>query len=275
MRVLDSHLHLWDPGRLDYPWLTGSLLGRFGPAELRAATAQAQRAEPAGFVFVQAECRPEQALAEVAWVAAQAPTANVVGIVGRLAMERGDGVRDDLAALQQEPLVVGVRRLLQDEPAGSAATPPFLAAARAVADAGLAFDACVRADQLPEVTALADAAPDLTIVLDHLGKPPPGPRLDPRWREDLSALAERPGVVCKLSGLPAESPGPWSAATVEPLLDAALEAFGPDRLLFGGDWPVSGPWGRWADAVVDWAARLAPDERSAVLSGTAERVYRL
>lgn len=281
MRVVDGHLHLWDPEALTYEWLDGPLLRSFGPDELDAALAEAPDADY-GFVFVQAECAPEQSLAEVDWVASLAGRVPLRGIVARAPLE--DLIATDalLAELSARPLVVGVRRLLQSEPDGFSAAPRFRAAARAVAAAGLSFDACVRWTQLPDVVELADAVPDLTIVLDHLGKPEVGSpeAADPAdgtpWAESLRDLALRPNVVCKLSGLPAESSGEWTDAQLRPFLDVALDAFGPDRLLFGSDWPVSGPYGRWAETVTTWLEdRVGEHHQTAVLAENAERVYRL
>ncbi|MFT4219669.1 MAG: amidohydrolase family protein [Microbacterium sp.] len=280
MRVLDSHLHLIDPAVLSYDWLDDRLRRRFGPEELARATAAAPTAERRAFVAVQAECAPEQSLAEVDWLVSVAADAAIVGIVARAPLERGERVTEALDELRSRPLVVGVRRLLQSEPDGFSATPEFRAGAQAVAEAGLVFDACVRDRQLPHVIALADALPELRIVLDHLGKPavgsaerPKGP--DAAWLRDVRALAERPNVACKASGLPAESAGGWAPAQLRPFLDAALDAFGADRLLFGGDWPVSEPYGTWARCVAEWTAGLSAAEADAILWANAERVYRI
>lgn len=276
VRVVDAHLHLWDPELLSYSWLNGRLNRRLGAAELAADIATAPPADY-GFVFVQADCLPEQSVAEVDWAASQLP---LRGIVARAPLEDPAATDRLLAEYAARPLVVGVRRMLQGAPDEFSATPEFRDAARAVASAGLVFDACVRGAQLPAVTALADAVPDLAIVLDHLGKPEVGsvdaasPAAGSVWAAALGDLAERPNVTCKLSGLPAEVAGEWSAAQLWPFLDVALSAFGPERLLFGGDWPVSGPYGRWVDTVSGWAHdRLGAVD--AVMSGNAERVYRL
>lgn len=274
VRILDSHLHLWDPDRLDYPWLAGRLLGRFDIARWREEAAEAGPAERAA-VFVQAEAAADQSLAEVDWVSETAAAAGVRGVVARLTMEDAGIARRELAALRARPLVVGVRRLVQDEDAGFTASPDFRAAAQAVADAGYVFDACVRARQLPEIVALAEAVPALPIVLDHLGKPDVSGAPDPAWREALQRLGRMPQVACKLSGLPAEAGTGWTTAQLTPFLDAALAAFGPHRVLFGGDWPVSWPYAAWEAFVRDWAAGAAPSHTDAILWGNAERIYRL
>lgn len=281
MRIVDGHLHLWDPTVLSYGWLTGPLRRPFGVEELGGALADAPGEAP-DLVFVQAEAVPEHSIAEVDWAASLAGRVPLRGIVARAPLEDPAGTEAHLAAFAERPLVVGVRRLLQSEPEGFALRPGFLSSAHAVAAAGLSFDACVRAEQLPDVIALADALPDLVIVLDHLGKPDVGapeaasPAAGTPWAASLRALASRPNVACKLSGLPAESPAGWTHEQVRPFLDVALDAFGPDRLLFGSDWPVSAPYGRWLGTVSSWLAdRVGDREQRAVLAGNAERLYRL
>ncbi len=288
MRVIDGHLHLWDPAALSYPWLAGPLLRPFGPDELDLTLGQSPAAER-GFVFVQAECVPEQSVAEVDWVASLADRVPLRGIVARAPLEDPAATDELLPRFAARPHVVGVRRPLEGEADDFCLRPEFIRSAQAVAAAGLAFDACVRPRQLPQVAALADAVPELTIVLDHLGKPEVDAVADVApWARALRELARRPNVSCKLSGLPAQVRGgeiaesggsagsDASAALMRPLLDVALDAFGPDRLLFGSDWPVSREYGRWLDIVRSWLTG-AVDTRhvDAVLAGNAERVYRL
>lgn len=281
MRIIDAHLHIWDTDRLDYPWLRDlpDLDRPMGFGELRAERTSGS-AHVDGFVFVQADCRPDQAIDEVDWVASVAAEGPIVGIVAFAPLEQGDAVSAHLDALAQHEMVVGVRRLLQSEPAGFSRSDTFIAGARALATRSLSFDACVTADQIDDVTALADAVPELQIVLDHLGKPDAA-RSDSLdgWRRSLSELAQRPNVVCKISGLPPQlGDERWDGASIRPWLDAALESFGADRLLFGSDWPASSghtSYDRWQDAVLAWSAPLSSDERSALFTDTATRAYAL
>jgi len=295
MRVLDSHLHLWDPSQLDYPWLEGPLLAGFGPEELLAA--RGEDAIEHAAVFVQAACIDEQFLDEVAWVASIADRVGVRGIVAGARLDRGEQTRRYLGGLAGRPLVVGVRHLLQGEPVGFARTEAFRAGARELVRHGLTFDACVRGTaQLQDVVALADAEPELHIVLDHLGKPDIGTASAPvapegDWIDAISELATHPQVACKLSGLPAEAGGSWSAVQVEPFLDVVATAFGPDRIMIGSDWPVSAvtPEGRsggeestvdaaaiptWTSTVARWADARGFDVDT-VLWRNAARFYGL
>lgn len=299
MRILDSHLHLWDPEVLAYTWLEGPLAWRFGDIELEHA--RVERATDERAVFVQAETAEDDFLAEVRWVAGQAERLGVVGIVAGARLDRGTDTTVHLESLTAEPLVVGVRHLLQGEPDGVMLSSAFISGAREVAAHGWTFDACVRAAQLPDVARLSGAIPELRIVLDHLGKPEVGTASAPRtpsveWERDLAELARHPQVFCKVSGLPAEAGGDWSLAQLEPFLDTAADVFGPERLMWGSDWPVSviGPAepgdphapadgaptyqptarSRWADAVATWASSRGID-RDALFHGTATSVYSL
>jgi L-fuconolactonase len=148
-----------------------------------------------------------------------------------------------------------------------------------LAGLGLTFDACVTHEQLTPVTALATRCPDVTFVLDHLGKPDvAGQRLDP-WRADLAALAEEPNVVCKLSGLTTEADhDAWTPEDLRPYLEHALACFGPERCVVGSDWPVATlatSYEGWFEVLLDFLAELEQPEREAVLAGNASRVYGL
>jgi L-fuconolactonase len=234
--IVDAHIHFWDPDVLEYPWL---------PEELRFAhTAHAGRC-----VVVEADARGD----ELSWLESLAPEA----IVAHAPLERAC----DLAALAERPLVRGVRRLLQGTDLFEAVRDNV----RALAAYGLPFDACITQDQLPKLIALVQACDETQFVLDHLGKPR---ALDP-WRAQLSELAAHENVVCKLSGLTTEVRDPV------PYLEHALEVFGPDRCLFGSDWPVASlttTYEHWLDVVT---GLLSEGEREQVLASTAEQVYRL
>lgn len=281
MKIIDAHLHIWDTELLDYAWLRDvpSIDRPMGFTELAAERKHAA-AHVDGFVFVQADCRPDQAIDEVAFVTSVADQGPVLGIVAFAPLEQGGAVSAHLDALREHELVVGVRRLLQSEPVGFSGSDDFRSGARALAERNLTFDACVTHDQIGDVTALADAVPDLRIVLDHLGKPDAA-RIESlgAWRDSLAALARRPNTTCKISGLPPEIGFErWTTGTIRPWLDTALEAFGVDRLLFGSDWPASSAhtsYDRWLDAVLEWSAPLSVDERSALFGGTASRTYSL
>ncbi len=278
-RPIDSHVHLWDPGRMDYPWLAGTELERkFGVEDLRDTT----RDDIAAFVVVQGDCVPQQGLAEVDWISEQMRERGTpCGIVAFAPVELGPDVRPYYQSLRGMPHVVGVRRLLQDLPPGFALESQFVTGLELLGQVGLPFDVCVRATQLPEVLELVRRVPTVDFVLDHLGKPrvgrADGGRCDDGWRDDLTSLAQQPNVVCKLSGLTTETGGePWSTELVRPYLDHAIDAFGPARCLFGSDWPVlttAGTYQGWLNAVLDALLGCTDVEVGQVMSGTAQSVY--
>jgi L-fuconolactonase len=271
--ILDAHVHFWDPGSRRYAWLDEhpSLLRRFGPHDYDSG------AHPVhGMIFVQADCEADEALGEARWVADLAEVdPRVVGIVAYAPVHLGAGARTAVAAAAQ-PRVVGVRRLLQDEPAHLLRDRALAEGVRLLADHGLPFDLCVRHHQLRAATALVAACPDVTFVLDHLGKPPVAAGEIASWRDDLARLATNGNVFCKLSGLTTEAAPDWRREDIRPYLDVALDLFGPQRCMLGSDWPVSTlatTVEAWFDLVLESVAGLSPDEREAVRHGTASSVY--
>ena len=174
----------------------------------------------------------------------------------------------------------GVRRLIQSE------TDPdfhiradFLDALRQLPKYGLSFDICIRHDQLARTIEMVRACPETAFVLDHLGKPDvKGRRLEP-WQAQIAELAELPNVVCKVSGLVTEADhAQWTPADLEPYVSHVLAAFGEDRVLFGGDWPVvtlAASYGRWVSTLDDLTSNLELGARKKLWADNARRVYRL
>lgn len=273
MSVIDAHVHLWDPGRLRYTWLDGTDLNRVIDASLlRAASGRVR-----DFVAVQADCDHTEGMAEVTWLMEQAEhLPGLRGVVAFAPLEQGARVRDHLRVLRDIPLVVGVRRLIQDEEPGFALTDAFLEGVGMLGDLELTFDVCIRSFQLGEVVELVRRVSNVQFVLDHLGKPGVGVDAS-SWRRQITELAAMPNIACKLSGLMTEIvAGPRSVEAVGPFLTHALAVFGPTRCLFGSDWPVmtaATTYPEWLEVV----SNVVPVEgdRREVLAGTAERVYRL
>lgn len=249
MQVIDSHVHFWNPDHLRYPWLDGvqALNRPFVPADLAA---DAEGIELAGVVFVQADCLPEQGLAEARWVASleRAPDA----IVAFAPLEQGKHVRPHLEQLAAMSRVQGVRRLLQDENLGFATQHRFVEGVRLLADYDLSFDICIRHYHLSDVIKLVEQCPDVRFVLDHLGKPGIKAREIDTWQHNIELLAQYTNVSCKLSGMVTEASAEWTSADLQPYVDTVVSAFGYGRLMYGSDWPVvrlAGTYKSWWDAV--------------------------
>lgn len=279
--IVDAHVHLWDPQQTPMPWLADiPALNR--PYGLREYGEQAAGAQIVGMVYVEVGVAPHYALLEAQQMAALATRdARLQGVVAAAPLDDGERARGYLEALRAlGPSVKGVRRNLQDETDISAClTLDFLKATRLLPTYDLTFDICVRHHQLPAVAAFVEQCPDVTFVLDHLGKPPVSQRaLDP-WRDNLARLAASPNVSCKVSGLLTEADlRQWRPAEFVPYIEHALAVFGAERVLYGGDWPVllqAGSYQQWLVVVGQVVANLPLPEQHAFWRQNAQRIYRL
>lgn len=278
MQVIDSHVHVWDPAVLDYAWLADApgLNRPFLPRDLPHSPQDTR-----GAVFVQADCRDDQALKEVDWVSGlRTDWPQLAGIVAFAPISKGEAVEEDLGHLLDRPLVRGVRQLFQDRDESFMLHPDTLAGARQVADAGLVFDACIRSGQIAALTEFARRVPGLAIVLDHMGKPPIASGELTAWRSGMQELARCGNVVVKISGAGAEAdPNRALAPQALPFIHETLILFGAERCMVGSDFPVSlshpGAYLDWTTTVEQAMAGASEGERSKVTQETAVRVYRL
>jgi L-fuconolactonase len=280
MRIVDAHHHLWDLGVRDQDWITGAdleplrrdfLLGDYQPLAVRNGVAAS--------VVVQTVTVPRETPELLALAATSDLIAGVVGWADLTA----PGLPGRIAELTARPggdKLVGLRHQVQSEPDPQWLTrADVLRGLAAVAEAGLVYDLVVTAGQLGAAARAAAAVPGLLFVLDHLGKPPIASGSIQPWAEDLRRLAALPNTAAKLSGLVTEADRlGWQLGDLRPYAETALDAFGPDRLMFGSDWPVCTLAASYPDvlqAARDLTAHLSATEREAVFAGTATRLYRL
>ncbi len=274
--VVDSHIHFWDTHRFDYPWLQGlSGLNRpFVPADLEVGDVQIE-----ALVFVQANPVWDVVDQETAWVQQlRTRDGRIQALVAGVPLDRGaSAVSASLERLSHESGVAGVRQLIQDENEGFALQSRFVNAVRLAGQFGLTVDLCVRNRQIAEVTKLAELCPEVIFVLDHLGKPDVAAGQWTGWLQDLKAMAQLDNVRCKLSGLTTEADeGTRGTDNIRRYLRAALDAFGPDRCMFGSDWPNASlqiSYAGWVSLVLDSVSDLDARERDRVMRGTALEVY--
>ncbi|MGV9366636.1 amidohydrolase family protein [Amycolatopsis sp. NPDC003731] len=273
--MIDAHHHLWDPARRDYPWMTGDAMDPirrpYTVDDLRAVT---KAAGVHATVLVQTVSSAEETAEFLATAAAEPVIAGVVGWVDLTAAD----VADRLAALDG-PLA-GVRHQVENEPDDDwLLRPEVLAGLSAVAAAGLAFDLLVRPSQLPAAAEVALRLPQLRLVLDHAAKPPIATGEWEPWASAVAALAGRENVVCKLSGLVTEADWTgWEVGHLRRYVDHVLDVFGPERLLFGSDWPVcelAASYEVVLDAAIALTGSLSDAERLAVFEHNARKVYGL
>lgn len=277
--LVDTHVHLWDPERLSYPWLAGApRINR--PFLLPDYDEACGKVQVEQMVFLECGRIAEQALAEARWVQSLAAAEpRLQAIVAHAPLEYGADVAPHLEKLVGIPLVKGVRRLTQSESLDYCAAPDFIAGARLLPRFGLSFDLCIRHPQLADVIQLVSQCPETEFILDHIGKPAIADGLLEPWRAELRQLAAFPNVYCKLSGLVTEAdPQGWTREQLKPYIEHVLDCFGFDRTVYGGDWPVvtlAAPYPQWP-AALDWAlAGCSGDELRRLYNRNAKKFYRL
>jgi L-fuconolactonase len=272
---IDAHHHVWDLAVRNQPWTAElpRLRRSFGFGELAPQLA-AHGIDRT--IVVQSVPVPGETPELLELAAAEPALAGVVGWVDLTVPD----VADRLAALRERPggdRLVGIRHPVQDEP-----DPRWLGRAdvrrglAALADAGLAYDLLLVPSQLPAAIETVATLPGLRFVLDHAAKPRIADGVLEPWRTELRALAAHGNVTVKLSGLVTEAAPSWTVTQLRPYADAVLDAFGPERTMFGSDWPVCTLAGGYDDvigAAEELTAQLSADERAAVFGATAAMVY--
>jgi L-fuconolactonase len=275
---VDAHHHVWDLTVRPQEWLAGEAFApirrSFGVEDLEPA---ARTAGVTATVLVQTVPLPQETPDLLAIAAKGGLVKAVTGWVDLTS----PSVADDLAALRGGPhggYLKAVRHLVQDEPDPDwLRRPDVVRGLRAVADAGLLYELLVYPHQLPAAVAAVTALPDAPFVLDHCAKPRIAEGVVEPWATGIADLARRENVTCKLSGLVTEAD--WTQWTVDGLrsyVDHVLEQFGPQRLMFGSDWPVcllATGYDRWLSTVDELIGGLSEGERAAIRGGTASRVY--
>ena len=279
--IIDTHVHFIDPGRFTYPWLARrpDVDRVFLEADYLKVAAGA---DVSRIVLIEAAVLDADARGEAAWMSAIAAESWLVGaIVAQARLERGVAARDELDRLAQLPKVTGIRRVVrapfQSDP-DFCVRPDFIAGARLLAGYDLAFDVACGPGDLANVTRLADSCPDIRLVIDHIANPPSDPAGFSAWETALKELARRPNVACKISGQQTHLTVGWGVGDVRRMVEPAIEAFGPNRVLFGSDTPVQNagggfaPWLRALETIFEPASE---DERYLFFRGNARRVYRI
>ncbi len=279
--IVDAHVHLYDPDAIDYPWMKGvpRLNSLHGPAEYTAATGGVAVDR---LIFVEVDAAGGRHLDEAVWVEAAARDDSRIGaIVASMPLERGAAAEPDIAAFARMPMARAVRRLIQghvDAP-GWCLRPDFVAGVKLVAKYGLGFEICIVHPQMADAIELVRRCPEVSFILDHIGKPGIKEGLRQPWWSQMRELARLPNVVCKVSGVVTEADHEsWTYDQVAPYVAHAIESFGFDRVAFGGDWPVMELATRYPDwvATVDRiTAGATAQELSQLYRDTAIACYRL
>jgi L-fuconolactonase len=278
--IIDSHVHLCDPRRLGYGWTKNapSLNRQVLPDDLMRAASPVKIDR---FVFVEVDVDFPQHVKEAEWIAELARSdQRLAGMVAALPLERGKAVAGELEELRQHKVLKAIRRLIQNQPDPDfCIRPEFIAGLKLLAPYDLAFDICVFHHHLPNVIKMVAQCPEVRFVLDHIGKPAiKAGQIDP-WRQHLKELAALPNVHCKISGVSTEADHKnWTREQLKPYIAHAIDTFGFDRVMYGGDWHVlelAGTYPQWVE-IVDWVVENAtPEEKRKLYRDNAESFYRL
>ncbi len=274
--IIDSHHHLWDLGAREYDWMPpppNVIRRNYMPEDMAPLL---ERAGVSRTVLVQAH----QSLEEAHWMLDIAERTGFVAGVVAWADLASPNLGRNLDSMCARPGLVGIRHPVEMEPDGTwLSRPAVIEGLKEVARRGLAYDLLVKAPHIECVLQLAEKVPNLRMVVDHIAKPPIAAGETEPWAANIAAVAEIPGVYCKLSGLVAEADHErWTAADLKPYVDHVVEQFGIDRLMWGSDWPVcllAASYDRVLSAAIEAVGDLTPDQRTALLSRNATDFYRL
>jgi L-fuconolactonase len=278
--VIDTHLHLTQP-QLRYPWMAEvpALQRPWGIADFNRLIGETVIE---AMVFVEVDVAPPDRLAEADFVASVAASdPRLRAMVAAVSMDQGGMTAAALAEMRTYPLLRGVRHLFQQhwQTPDWINRPEMIEGVRLLVTHDLTFDLCVVHPQLREAVTLVRECPKVTFVLDHIGKPGIRAGLIDPWRDDLKALAACPNVMCKISGVVTEADhAHWTEEEVAPYITHAMQVFGADRVMFGGDWPVSElatDYPRWVRLVERCVAVFGSRFAEHLWAGNARRIYRI
>jgi predicted TIM-barrel fold metal-dependent hydrolase len=291
--IIDTHQHLWDLKKFKLPWLKmGGPLDRsylmkdYLAAAKEVAELPVKAGQPgvkiARTVYMEVDVTPEQQQAEADYVTAickEGKSPMVAAIIsGR---PESEGFAKYIRPFRDHPYVKGMRRVLHGEgtPAGHCLEKAFVQGIRLLGELGLSFDLCVRAAELPDFIKLVDACPETRFILDHCGNPDVKVKDQKVWKKDLAEIARRKNIACKVSGIVASAkPGAWTADDLAPIVNHVLDSFGPERVVFGGDWPVctlAASLAQWVGALRSIVSERKIEEQRKLFHDNAVRVYRL
>ena len=279
--LVDTHQHLWDLSKFRLPWLkeVESLAKSHVMSDYLEATAGLNIKRS---VYMEVDVAEDQQGDEIAYISElcekkEGPLVAAV-VSGRPA---SDEFPKYLQRHRDNPYVRGIRQVLHVDstPPGFCVSRQFIRGIRKLGEIGWSFDLCMRSSDLADASRLVDACPDTRFVLDHCGNPSViEPNLDP-WKKDLSKLAERDNVIAKISGIIASGAGgKWSVENMAPIVNHVIDSFGPDRIVFGGDWPVctlAATFREWVVALGEIVADRPAETRQKLFHDNAVKFYRL
>ncbi|MFM2094454.1 MAG: hypothetical protein RIS70_1578 [Planctomycetota bacterium] len=292
MLIIDTHQHLWNLDQLRLPWLKGApevLRHHFGPKEY----AQAVAGLNVKAIYMEVDVDTGDHDKEADYVVGLARGGKDHTIAATIGGRPASADFEKYVARHVAGgFVKGVRQVLHnpESPRGACLEPDFVRGVTALGKQGLSFDLCMRPGELLDGLKLSEKCPDTRFVVDHCGNADPKAfdkklagdekpehEVDP-WRRDMEALSKRPNVICKISGIVARAPSGWKPEHLAPIVNHCLDSFGPDRVVFGGDWPVcllGSPLRNWIEALRQIVSNRSEADQKKLWSENAKKFYRL
>lgn len=279
--ILDTHQHLWDLSRLRPPWISGDLATNHTQAEYAHAAAGLN---VAGTIYMEVAVADDDLVTEAKFVLERSRSGDdTPPMRGAVIGGRPDdpGFAAYLDRFGDDPHLKGVRQTLHGgTPKGTCLSDEYVRGVRLLGERGLRFDLCLRPGDLLDGAALAERCPDTRFVLDHCGNPNVQWTDFSAWKRDLAAVAARPNVIGKVSGLVnTVQPNAWSADDLAPIVDHVLDSFGPNRVVFGSDWPVctvaGATYRQWVDALRQIVSTRPEHEQRCLFHDNAIRFYEI
>jgi predicted TIM-barrel fold metal-dependent hydrolase len=288
--IVDAHQHLWDLKKFTLLWQKEhpSLAKNYlmdDYLKVNDELARAAKGTPARIVrtvYMEVDVLPEQQQAEVDYVTAICRSGSTPMVA---AVVSGRPASDDFARyvgqFKENRYIKGIRQVIhnKDIPAGYCLDKKFINGIRLLGERGLSFDICIRAAELPDAGKLVDACPDTRFILDHCGNADVQAKDRTQWQRDITDLAKRKNLICKVSGIIASArPGKWTADDLAPIVNPVLDSFGPERVIFAGDWPVctlAASLAQWIEALRSIVRERKADEQKKLFHDNAIHFYGL
>ena len=291
-RIIDTHQHLWDLSKLKLPWVENAA-SIYKKNYRTEEYVEATRGLNVKAVYMEVDSPTDQRAAEAEYaidLCRRRDTPTIAAVIG--ARPDGEDFEAFVRRFKESGFLRGVRQVLHSPatPPGTCLKPEFVRGIQFLGKQELSFDLCMRPGELTDGLKLSERCPDTRLIVDHCGNadpiaflanPPAGmkPSHDAEaWKRDMAALAKRPSVICKISGIVARAPEVWAADMLAPIVNHCLDTFGPDRVVFGGDWPIClkrTPLANWIDALKQIVAPRPAAEQRKLWAENAMKFYKL
>ena len=278
--IIDSHVHIWDTRKLNYPWLRDiQTLNR--PFLLEDFKKASSSVKIESIVFMQCETEFAQAMDEEEWINELGYSEPLIkAIIPWAPIESGDSARAYLDKLKPNPLIKGVRRLIQSEPNMEFCLQSgFVKGLKILSEYDFTFDICISHLQLFNTIKMIQQCQETFFVLDHIAKPDIKNLVFEPWKSEIRRAAQLPNLVCKISGMVTEANHKnWTKEDLKPYIEHVIECFGFDRVMFGGDYPVvtlAAKYQQWIDALDSALKGCSKNELQKLYRENAKRIYKI